>query len=145
MLKAKLSTYYRSQKTGQIVFVYFVTGSEEEMAAFEVAKKSYFRKDADGNVLHFSPRALSNNRAEVVNLTITSNGNIVADDLNKVLSQNEKLEDYILKEQAKVLAIQALSRGGMRNLTDLTASQPGLAPTEFTEAVEVTVGSEVPV
>ncbi len=137
MLKAKLASYYRSQKTGSPVFVYHVTGTAEELAAFEAAKGTYFRKDDEGNVLHFSPRALSNNRNEVINLTITNNGNIVVDDLNKVLSQNEKLEDYILREQARVMAQQALARNGVRGLVDLTA--PSVA-----EPSPVEVADDIP-
>lgn len=146
MLKAKLSNYYRSAKTGQPVFVYFVTGTPEEMEAFKAAKGSFYREDATGNVLHFSSRALSNNRNETINLTITTNNSIVADDLNKVLAQNEKLEDYILREQARVMATQALARAGVRGLSDLVApSSTEPTPEDVREVVDATaVGSEVP-
>lgn len=145
MLKAKLSSYYRSAKTGQPVFVYVVTGTPEEMEAFKTAKGSYYRTDETGNVLHFSPRALSNNRNETINLTITTNNSIVADDLTKVLSQNEKLEDYILREQARVMANQALARAGIRGLSDLVApSVAEAAPEGAVNPAEVAVGSEVP-
>ena len=146
MLKAKLSNYYRSQKTGQPVFVYTVTGSEEELAAFKTAKGSFYREDENGVALHFSSRALSNNRNESISLTITNNNNIVADDLNKVLAQNEKLEDYILREQAKVMAAQALGRAGVRGLSDLTSnvnSEP--TPEHVAEVVErFSVGADIP-
>ena len=134
MLKAKLNGYYRSQKTGSPVFVYHVTGTAEEMAAFEAAKGTYFRKDEAGNVLHFSPRALSNNRNESITLTITQNNNIVVDDLNKVLDQNSKLEDYILREQAKVMAAAALSKAGVRGIAELTAPTAGVATPVEVEA-----------
>lgn len=145
MLKAKLNSYYRSAKTGQPVFVYFVTGTPEELAAYKESKKQYYREDKDGNVLHFANRALSNNRNESVALTITTNGNIVADDLNKVLSQNDKLEDYILREQAKVMALQALGRSGIRGVAEMTA-QPlpsGNEVINVADDVEVFAAAEI--
>lgn len=144
MLKAKLNSYYRSAKTGQPVFVYFVTGTSEELESFKTAKGQYYRTDEAGNVLHFSPRALSNNRAETINLTITTNNSIVADDLNKVLAQNEKLEDYILREQARVMATQALARAGVRGLSDLVAPTATEAtPEDVREVVETAAGHAI--
>jgi len=145
-MKAKLSNYYRSAKTGQPVFVYVVTGTPEELAAYKAAKGTYYREDKDGNVLHFATRALSNNRNEQVVLNITTNGNIVADDLNKVLAQNATLEDYILREQARVMAAQALARGGVQSVAMLQA-QPAPSVNEVLnvdENVEVLDEADIP-
>lgn len=145
-MKAKLASYYRSSKTGQPVFVYHVTGTPEELAAYEAAKGAFFRKDDKGNILHFATRALSNNRNEAVTLSITTNGNIVVDDLNKVLDQNAKLEDYIMREQAKIMAAQALARSGVRGLA-LMQAQPQPAAEEIVGAQnlqEVEVPEEIP-
>lgn len=118
-MKAKLSNHYR--KASGIVYVYEVTCTAEEIAAFKAAKGQHYRESDNGNPLFYSSRPLSFNRNEVINLTLTRNGNIVADDLNKTLSQEEKLEEYIIQEKAKIMAQRALSGGGLQAVNRLIA------------------------
>lgn len=150
MLRARLSNYYRSSKSALPVFVYVVSGTPEELEAYKHAKGVNHRENEKGEPLLFSARALSNNRNENINLSITLNGNVVADDLNKVLTQNEKLEDYILQEQAKLMASAAVSRAGMRGMTGLTMPTRTVATPRpedqrmIDELAEAEMGDDIP-
>jgi hypothetical protein len=116
-MKAKLKDYYR--KATGIVYVYTLTATDAEKEALKKAKGTYYREDENGNPLFFSSRPLSFNRNEAITMNITANGKIVADDLNKVLSQEDKLEEYILQEKAKIMAQRALAGGGLQAVAKL--------------------------
>jgi len=147
MLKAKLSSYYR-KAGGLMVFVYLVLGTVEELAKYATAQGANFRKNDAGEPLFFSTRPLSTNRAELIPLTITTTGRVVADDLTKVLSQESKLDDYILQEKAKLMARIAVGGNGVESLTNLTSSRQVATPEEVEEviatSIETTVGENVP-
>ena len=131
-MKAKIENYYRSKKTGLPVFVYVVSGTEAELSAYKEAQeavklpnnKTAYVEDESGRPLYFSTRPLSTKRSESVELMITTNGRIVADDLDKVLTQQATLDDYILREQAKLMAMQAIGQAGVQAVADLTATRP---------------------
>lgn len=144
-MKAKLSNYYR-KPGGIMVFLYVVLGTAAELAAYKEAQGSNYRENEAHEPLFFSTRPLSTNRSELVPLTITSNNRIVADDLNKVLSQEAKLDDYILQERAKLLARQAVGMGGVDRLGDLTATRDVVSADAEADviAASVNVGQEIP-
>lgn len=73
-MRIKLERTYRSPK-GNPVFVYSVSGSESDLAAYEEAQGEYFRKDDNGNPLWFTTRCVGDNGS----LIITTKGNIVPD------------------------------------------------------------------
>lgn len=151
-MKAKLKDYYR--KNTSIVFVYVLTATAEEKEALKKTKGTYYREDENGNPLFFSSRPLSNNRNESITMNITANGKIVADDLNKVLSQEEKLEEYILQEKAKLMAQRALAGGGMQAVNRLIPTSNRTAqdaqieevPDEFIDNIpqEIPASDEIP-
>ena len=141
MLKAKLSNYYR-KSGGLMVFVYLVLGTVEELAKYAAAQGANLRKNEADEPLFFSTRPLSTNRAELIPLTITSNNRIVADDLNKVLSQEAQLDTYILQEKAKLMARAAI--GGVDHLSNLTSTREIVSEAAEAEAIATSVGSEVP-
>lgn len=127
-MKAKFVNYYRKD-AGKKVFVYVVSGSNAEIEDYKAAQGENLRlQDEDATKpLFFSMRPLSANPSESITLTITTNGKIVADDSNKVFSQEAKLEEYILMEKAKLMARQEMSSGianAISSLDDMTASRP---------------------
>lgn len=74
-MRVKLLRSYRSKK-GNPTFVYTVSGSQEELAAYEKAQGTFFRTDSDtGEPLWFTTRCIG----QEGKLIITTNGNIVPD------------------------------------------------------------------
>ena len=126
-MKAKLSHYYR--KSGnRTVFVYTVLGTAEEKEKYLETQKAATNRsewpvDGNGNPLFFSTRPLSEKRNEELPLTITANGKVVVDDLDRVLKNATKLDDYVMREQAKLMARTAIGAGGIDALMDLTEAK----------------------
>ena len=73
-MRIKLERTYRSPK-GNPVFVYSVSGSESDLAAYKEAQGEHFRTDDNGNALWFTTRCVGDNGS----LIITTKGNIVPD------------------------------------------------------------------
>lgn len=73
-MKIKLERSYRS-KNGNPTFVYGVTGSESDLAAYQEAQGDFYREDDNGVALWFTTRCVGPNGK----LIITTNGNIVPD------------------------------------------------------------------
>ena len=118
-MRIKLERSYRSAKTGNPVFVYSVTGSDEDLNAFKEAQGQYYRTDeSTGNPLWFTTRCVGPQGS----LIITTKGNIVPD-MSKF-------------DQAASLAAQyggnfgdALAQAMVSDLTGgNTASAPASAP-----------------
>lgn len=58
-MKATSIRQYRKRETGKLVFVYTITGTPEEMAAYKTSKGENYREDeATKQVLMFSTRYL---------------------------------------------------------------------------------------
>lgn len=73
-MKVSLSRSYRSQK-GNTVFVYTVTGSESQIAAYKAAQGDNYRETEDGVSLWFTTRCIG----KTGTLIITEKGRIVPD------------------------------------------------------------------
>ena len=73
-MNVKLARSYKSKK-GNVVFVYTVTGSDEQIEQFKVAQGDNFREDENGKPLWFTTRCVGNSGT----LIITTKGNIVPD------------------------------------------------------------------
>lgn len=74
-MKIKLIRSYRSKK-GNPTFVYGVTGSANDLAAYKEAQGSFYREDdSTGQPLWFTTRCVGENGS----LIITTNGKIVPD------------------------------------------------------------------
>ena len=142
-MKAKFTNYYR-KSGGRTVFVYTVTGTEKELLDYKEAQGDNYREDEKGAPLFFAPRPLSVNRNESVTIMITNNGNAVADDAEREFIKADKLEDYMLREQARLMAAAAM--GGqvpaVDALANITASRP-IEEASTEPAVEVK-GKNVP-
>ena len=74
-MKAVFLRNYRKANTGNVVFVYKVTGTKEELAQYKTAQGEYFTEDAKDGILWFSPQFVG----QSVELLITSKGKVVAD------------------------------------------------------------------
>lgn len=73
-MKIKLQRSYTS-KNGNKVFVYSVTGSKEQLAAFKAAQGENFREAEDKTPLWFTTRCVG----DTGSLIITTNGKVIAD------------------------------------------------------------------
>jgi hypothetical protein len=73
-MKVRLVRSYKS-KNGNVVFVYAVTGTPEQLEQFRAAQGDNFREDDNGNALWFTTRCIGNTGS----LIITTKGNIVPD------------------------------------------------------------------
>jgi hypothetical protein len=74
-MKIKLERSYRS-KNGNATFVYSVSGSASDLAAYEEAQGEFYREDeTTGQPLWFTTRCVG----KTGNLIITTKGNIVPD------------------------------------------------------------------
>lgn len=74
-MKIKLERSYRS-KNGNATFVYSVSGSASDLAAYQDAQGEFYREDeTTGTPLWFTTRCVG----KVGNLIITTKGNIVPD------------------------------------------------------------------
>lgn len=101
MLKAKLNGSYRKPVTGTKVFRYEVTGSEKELEAYAEAQGENVRYDEEtGKPIWFTTRYISDN----VNLIITSNNSVVADDTE--LSKLQSLVEQFGPDVAKLILAQ---------------------------------------
>jgi hypothetical protein len=144
-MKAKLSSHYR-KNGGLIVFVYVVLATLAELVKYKEAQGANYRENEQGEPLFFSSRALSTNPNEQVPLIITQNSRVVANDTNKVLFQQARLEEYILQEQAKLMAAQAVGRGGVDRLADLTSNHSVATEADVTDiTAAATVGEPLTV
>lgn len=73
-MKVQLSRSYRSQK-GNTVFVYTVTGSEAQIAAYKAAQGDNYRETEDGVSLWFTTRCIGDDGS----LIVTEKGKVVPD------------------------------------------------------------------
>jgi hypothetical protein len=74
-MRVKLIRSYRS-KNGNVTFVYQVTGTKEELAAFKESQGEFYREDTtSGAPLWFTTRCIG----QTGTLVITTNGNVVPD------------------------------------------------------------------
>lgn len=121
-MKATFSNSYpKRAKNGNMidVFVYHVTGTEQELSDYKTVRAEQYREDSTtGQPLFFS----INYVGEVCDLMITTNGNVVADTSNLRKANNLVQQYDFLKEQ---LAAQLLSQIGFGNVKRNVASPVG--------------------
>ena len=100
-LTAKLVGSYRKPVTGTKVFRFNVFGNETELKQFEDAQGDNYRVDeTTGKPMWFSTRYVGDN----VNLIITSNNQVVADDTE--LSKLQSLVEQFGPDVAKLIMMQ---------------------------------------
>jgi hypothetical protein len=74
-MKIKLIRSYRKKGTGNVVFVYGVSGSKEQLEAYKKAQGDNYVEAEDGTPLWFTTRCVGQSG----NLIITSAGKVIAD------------------------------------------------------------------
>lgn len=100
-LRAKMHGSYRKPVSGQKVFRFIVSGSEQELENYEKAQGDNFRLEKEtGKPLWFSTRYLGDN----VDLIITEEGNVVADDTE--MSKIASLVEQFGAETARLIIAQ---------------------------------------
>lgn len=73
-MQVKLIRNYRA-KSGNVTFVYAVTGSTADLEAYKSAQGKFYREDEDGTPLWFTVNCIGKKG----NLVITSKGKVVPD------------------------------------------------------------------
>ena len=109
MLKASYSNQYRKRETGNVVFVYHVSGEKSELAAFKKAKGDNFSKADDGTPLFHTTRYCG----EEVELLITSRGDVTPnmERFNKAVSLLDQVDGSALADaMASQLAADLLGK-----------------------------------
>jgi hypothetical protein len=105
-LTAKLAGSYRKPVTGTKVFRFVVSGSEKELESFETAQGDNYRLDeTTGKPLWFNTRYIGDN----VNLIITSNNQVVADDTE--MSKLQSLVEQFGADTARLILMQQNKAG----------------------------------
>lgn len=100
-LTAKLVGSYRKPVTGTKVFRFNVFGNETELQEFESAQADNYRvDDKTGKPLWFSTRYVGDN----VNLIITSNNQVVADDTE--MTKLQSLVEQFGADTARLILMQ---------------------------------------
>ncbi len=74
-MKLKFQRSYRKPGTGQLVFVYTVTGSDAQLAQYKEIQGENYRATEDGEPLYFSTRSIPDGTA----LAVTQNNRVVPD------------------------------------------------------------------
>lgn len=103
-MKATFLRNYRKQESGNLVFVYKVTGSKEDLAKYKTAQGEYHTVDKKDGVLYFSPQFVG----PEVELLITSKGKVVAD-MSKFDMAQSLAEQYKGTELGSEIAKQAVA------------------------------------
>lgn len=111
-MKIKLMRSYKSKK-GNTVFVYGVSGTPEQLAAFAKAQGENHRTDESGTPLWFTTRCVGDSGT----LIITTNGKVVPDmsEYDKAASISAQYGGNFGQELAKLAAEKLV--GSSRNVS----------------------------
>jgi len=99
-LEAKYREMYRDESS-KTVFVYSVWGTFEELLAFKEAQGAKYKSDKDGIPLFLSQVLLSFDKKKSTSLIVQENGQIVADNHEKILDRKSMVERAIQKEKIR--------------------------------------------
>lgn len=128
-MNIKLVRTYRS-KNGNPTFVYGVSGSQKDLAAFKAAQGEYYREDETGSPLWFTTRCVGTTGK----LIITTNGNVVPDmsAFDQAASIAAQYGGNFGAELAKAAAGQILNLGASSSASSATP-----APAEEEKAEDI--------
>ena len=123
-MNANLKRSYRKQGTGNVVFVYEVSGNKQELEAFAEAQGSHHViDDKSGKPLWFTTNCVGDN----AKLIITSTGNVVADmsAFDKANSIAQQYGGNLGAELARAAAQQLLGTSTPEEtVADVAQAQP---------------------
>ena len=140
MLKAKFASNYRSKK-GNAVFVYDVTGTATELAAFKAVQGANYRESEKKTPLFFNSRY----SGDSLNLIITTNGKLVVDNsgIEKMTSLVNGTSGILQDKLASLAAAQIFANLGGAQAQSVAAP---LAATDTPAENEIVVpeASDIP-
>ena len=120
-MKGKFLRSYVS-KAGNDVFVYAVSGTPEQIAAFKTAQGDNIREAEDGTPLYFTTRYSGEN----ISLGINQKGGVFVDN-SEFKKANSLVKQYggnLGQEMAKAAAAKLIGGGG----STVTEAQPASSP-----------------
>lgn len=150
MLQAKYSSSYRKKITGTLMFVYIVTGTAKELAAFldammkRTGKPEDELKDENGNPLYWvNPQQwLQNGKtaSKTFTLSISRNGAVVEDDTDNTIARNNRIAEKMEDKEAELLVqmkYRIVKAGNNQPVATNTTSRSAVkeAPDNFDDAV----------
>ena len=117
-MKAQLTRSYKSQK-GNTVFVYTVSGTEAQIAAYKAAQGDNYRETDNGVALWFTTRCIGNSGT----LVITEKGKVIPDmsAFEQAASLAKQYGGNFGQELARATVAMLLNSG---NSASVPASQP---------------------
>lgn len=117
-MKAQLTRSYKSQK-GNTVFVYTVSGTEAQIAAYKAAQGDNYRETDNGVALWFTTRCIGNSGT----LVITEKGKVIPDmsAFEQAASLAKQYGGNFGQELARATVAMLLNSG---NSTSVPTSQP---------------------
>jgi DNA polymerase-3 subunit epsilon len=99
-VNAILSHYLR-EENGSPIFVYNISGTNDGLFALKKALGKRYKINNDGMPVYYSETALSNNRNEIIQLIIKSDGKLLVDQYLKEYNRKKNLDSYMSKELAR--------------------------------------------
>jgi len=118
-MKANYLRQYRKPETGNIVFVYTVNGTNEELNAYKVAQGSNYVEDKDsGTPLYFSVNYVGNS----ANIIITDGGKAILDTsrFDQLSNLASQAKGAVATEIARLAAMEILGMTGIKTPSTAT-------------------------
>lgn len=112
-MKANYLRQYRKPETGNVVFVYTVNGTNEELNAYKVAQGSNYVEDKDsGTPLFFSVNYVGNS----ANIIITDGGKAILDTsrFDQLSNLASQAKGAVATEIARLAAMEILGMTGIK-------------------------------
>lgn len=155
-MKGKLFDFYVS-KNGTDVFKYALTGTKEELAAFEASQPVVHRKEITGEPIFFSTR----NGGKVIDVTMTRGTdtkpsrpiinnttqrgvlNVINNNANNLFGQALATE-YAKQQLAEMLNVAApgATKAAVKPVVETDDDQDGLVDTETGEIVDAQANAD---
>lgn len=90
-------------KNGRSIYVFEVSGSEDELANYKLAKGEFHRESEAGVPLFFSPNVFScKKKGDKVDLTMNESGSVYVEDLMADIAKTRRIEAYQEKAIAQL-------------------------------------------
>jgi hypothetical protein len=100
-MKGKLVNSY--PKNGRSIYVFEVTGTEDELANYKLAKGEYHRENDAGVPLFFSPNVFScTKKGDTIVLSMNEAGSVYVEDLMADIAKTKRIEAYQEKAIAQL-------------------------------------------
>lgn len=135
MLKGTYDSQYYKRDTGNLVFVYVVTGNKAEMAQYEEAQGEHYTENEEtGDPLFFT----TDYAGPSCDLLITSKGNVIVDtsEMDQIGSLLKQCDDPALKSEVAKLGAAQLMAGITKKKSVVESSMPQATPANLPDDVD---------